>query len=148
VIDIYTLATEGDDLVVANPNLKSELIQYLNKKKMFTDHICLKDAEVVYVDIHIDVILDHFHKKFEKEINERVDRRIDNFFNINAWDFGQSMAESDIIKLLSDIQEISNFNINFTTAKGGGDSSIIDVKYYEIIRPDNIYISFTYKMPE
>jgi len=152
IIDIYILAMEGnDDLTNASPNLKSGLNEYLNKKKMLTDHICLKDGEVVYVDIHIDVILSSFQKRFEKDIRERINRRIDDFFILSAWDYGRPLVEADIIKLLSDIQEISSFNINFTSTKGlesGDDSNVVEAKYYEIIRPDNIYLSFTYKMPE
>lgn len=148
VVDIYVLAREGDDdLDKASDNLKEDLYSFMKTKKMFTDHICIKDGDVVYVDIHVDLILDRFYQRVEKDLREKVNRRIENFFLVAGWDYGQSLFESDVIKLISDLPEISSVRVNFTSPNviEEGNHSIIEAKYHEVIRPDNIFVSFNYK---
>ncbi|NIQ15544.1 MAG: hypothetical protein GTO02_14440 [Candidatus Dadabacteria bacterium] len=61
------------------------------------------------------------------------------------------MRETDIVKHLSDIQEVNHFDITFTTAKGlesgEGNNNMITVQYDQIINLDNLSLSFNYKSP-
>ncbi len=58
------------------------------------------------------------------------------------------MKEKDIIKQLSSIKEVGQFDIEFTTNLGIEHSkqseNVVSTKYNEIIRPDNVVINFTY----
>lgn len=150
VIDLYVLAQDGsNNLAVANSSLKKELLEELGTKGMFTDHICVKDGNIVDVDVHIDIYIDKINKKFEENIKEKVQRRINNFFAITRWEFGQTLRETDIVKALADINEVSHFDISFTTAKGlesgMGENEIVTVAQNEIIILDNLSMAFSYK---
>jgi hypothetical protein len=149
IIDVHILARNNNELVEPNENLKNELIQELETKKMFTDFICIKSGTISLVDVHIDIFLDRSLKKYEDSIKEKTDRRIKHFFSIYNWEFGQTLREADIIKILADIKEIKRIELNFTTAKnlesGDGHSQTITAHHNEIIRPDNINIAFNYQ---
>ena len=150
VIDIIILAKTGDHrLVKATDNLKAALIQHLNKKKMFTDHLCIKDGEVVYVDVNVNVYLNKNMKKFENEIKGKITEKLGQHFDLNNWDFGRSLREKEVTKHLSPIKEVRQFDIGFTTSKSIEQDkvaeNVITAKYNEIIRPDNVNINFTYE---
>ena len=149
VIDLYVLSKDSDDdLIKANDNLKMELLAELNKKKMFTDYVCVKDGNIIPVDVHVDVFLDKYHRKFEESVKERVTRRMNAFFSTNNWEYGQTLRETDIVKALSDVKEVSHFDITFTTAQSlesGVDNNIVSTRYNEIINLDNFSMSFNYK---
>ncbi len=150
IVDIYILAREGrGGLTKANTNLKQELTIELGKKKMFTDHVCLRDGEIVATDVFIEIVIDRFQKQYESNIRERIERRIEEFFALANWEFGQVLKDSDIIKTLADVREVDQFEVTFTTVNslesGKGSTRIVEPKYYEIVRPDNIHVSFSYK---
>lgn len=152
VIDCYVLSKEGDnDLVKANDNLKRELLEYLGERKMFTDHMCVKDGEIVDVDVHADIYLERHHRKFEELIKDKIEKRLTAFFKIDNWSYGRTLRETDIVKHLSDIQEVNHFDITFTTTQalesGEGSNNMVTVKYYQIINLDNLSLSFNYKAP-
>ena len=144
IIDLFILVRNGlNGLAKANSQFKEELTNALDDVKMLTDTICLKDGEIVDVNIMIDVTLDKFYKKFEDDIRASMENKIDLFFNLNNWDYGQSLQEADIIQSLADIKQIRNINIAFNTIEVPS-AKIIATKYYEIIRPESITINFLY----
>jgi hypothetical protein len=150
IIDIYLLAREGSyGLIKPNANLKSELSEELVKKKMFTDMICLRDGEVVEVDIHITCSLDRVHRSNEASIRERVLRRLFQFFSLSNWEFAQSLRDSDLVKALVDIKELEQIEVSYTTVssieQGQGTVNAVYPKYNQIIRPDNMMIDFSYR---
>lgn len=112
---------------------------------MFTDFICIKDGSIVLADITIDLILNKFYKKFEEEIREKVTRKVNQFFNLSNWDYAKNLKENDLIKYLSEIKEISRFDINFTTDDENNGGNLVRTKFYEIIRTDTINITFSYE---
>jgi hypothetical protein len=151
IIDIIVLAKTGDHrLIKASDNLKDALLQNLNRRKMFTDHLCIKDGEVLYVDISISAYLNKNLKKFETEIRNKVVEKLAAYFDLNNWDFGRSLKEKEITKNLAAIKEVRQFDIGFTTNKGieydKVSENIVTVKYNEVVRPDNININFTYEV--
>lgn len=143
IIDLYLLAQDGTDLVIASNELKTSLNDELNSKKMFTDFVCLKDGVVKIVDVSLDFTVNKFYKKFELEIKTNVTNRITAFFDINNWDYNQILKDTDLIKQISDIKEIESIQITFVTQDGVSGTTVVP-KFYEIIRPDNISISFIY----
>lgn len=146
IIDIYVLARKDQDgLEIAGNQLKIELEDYLNSKKMITDFICIKNGVIIQTDIAIDVILDRFYRKFEDELRTKVERRINSFFRISNWEYAETLRDTDIIKELSDINEIKRFEITLTTNDENNSGQIVTAKYYEIIRSDDIEINFTYE---
>ena len=144
IVDLYVLAINTGVLQIASDNLKSDLNNYINTNKMLTDFVCIKDGVILSTDILIDLTLDRSNRKFEAELNDSVTRLINIFFNINNWDFGDVLKDTDVIKILSSVNQIKGFNITFVTQQGAS-GQVITPKYYEIIQPDNINISFVYE---
>lgn len=145
VIDIYILANGGNEMLEeANDELKMDLSEMLEDKKMMTDLICIKNGEVLEVDVSIEVTISRINRKFEQEIKEKILIKANEFFSLNNWEFGQNLREADLIKSLSLIKESQGFDIVFTTNDSNNSGSLVLAKYYEIIRPNEINISFMY----
>ena len=146
VIDLYILSKlDTDDLTQSDNGLKVILQNELKNIKMITDYICIKDGVVVEVDVNIDISMDKFYRKFEDEFKERINRKATSFFSLNNWDYGKTLKSIDLIKYLSDIPEITSVDINFQTNNQNNSGEIVTTKFYEIVRPSIIIISFVYE---
>lgn len=146
VIDLYILAREdADNLISPDNGLKVELQSALQDKKMLTDLICIKDGVVVEVDVLVDITMNKFYRKFEEEFRERVIRRINGFFLLNNWDYGKTLKSVDLIKQLADVPEIISTDVHFQTTSEQNSGEVVTTKFYEIIRPTNITITFVYE---
>ena len=144
IIDLFVLVRSGlNGLSKASSQFKEELTNALDDVKMMTDNICIKDGEVIDVNIMIDVTFDKFYKKFEDDIRASIENKIELYFNLTNWDYGQPLQEADIIQSLSDLKQIKSIDIMFSTVEIPS-AKIITTKYYEIIRPESITINFLY----
>lgn len=144
VVDIYVLARDGNfGLQEANENLKVDLINMLEEKKMMTDYICIKDGQVLEVDAFIEVKLSRINKKFEQEIRVNIENKINDFFSLKNWEYGQTLNETDLVKSLAAVKQAEGFDITFTTNLDSGNS--VNAKFYEIIRPNLVEIAFMYQ---
>jgi hypothetical protein len=112
---------------------------------MLTDHVCIRDGQILYVDVTVDAVLNRIYRKFEDELRIKITRRIQNFFNLQRWDYNQNLKDSDMLKVLSDIREVNRYDLSFITNDPNNSGLNVSTKYYEIIRPDNIDINFTYE---
>lgn len=112
---------------------------------MITDHICIKNGTIIQVDTQIDVIIDRLYRKFEEEIRVKIERRLVDLFALPNWEYGQTLKEGEIVKALSDLKEVKEYNINFVTDDDENGGSTVTAKYYEIIRPDVTEINFVYE---
>jgi hypothetical protein len=146
IIDIYVLSKDGENGLQESTNgLKVELIAEYDQKKMFTDHICIKNGVVIEVDVQIDVVMDKFYRKFEDEFREQILRRIDTFFNLNNWDYNKDLRDRDLAKEISDIKEIDSIEINFVTENENNSGEIVVTKFFEIIRSSDIELNFVFQ---
>jgi len=146
IVDLYVLARKDQDgLEEAGDQLKVQLEEYIDERKMITDHVCIRNGVIILVDTQIDVIIDRFYRKFEEELRIKIERRLTDFFALPNWEYGQTLKDSEIVKTLSDLKEIKEFNINFVTDDDNNGGSAVTVKYYEIIRPDVTEINFVYE---
>jgi len=146
IIDLYILAKDGlSGLVVATDELKNSLTNYMNQVKMFTDFLCIRDGQVVLVDTTVDVVMDRLYRKFEDEFRVKIQRRLDAFFALSNWDYGDTLREVDVTKVLSDLKEINSIDLNFSTNDPNNGGNIVTSRFFEIIRPDTIFINFTYE---
>ena len=146
IIDLYVLAKNGiSDLQEASMELKNSLENYINGVKMFTDFVCIRDGQVVYVEVDIDVVMDRLYRKFEEEFRIKIQRRLDAFFALNNWEYGESLRDNDITKTLSDLKEINRMEITFVTDDPNNGGNIVTTDFNQIIRPDLILVNFTYE---
>jgi hypothetical protein len=146
VVDIYVLAKEGSyGLAEADDNLKMELADMLESKKMVTDYLCLRDGVVVETDVFLEVKISRINKKFEQEIRANIENKIDEFFALSAWDYGKELRESDLVKTLASVKQAEGFDIVFTTDDENNSGQVVRTKFYEIVRPGSIEIAFMYQ---
>ena len=103
------------------------------------------DGEIILTNVSVNVVLDKYYKKFEDEIKFNMNSRIENFFHLDNWDYEQNLRDVDIIKALSDMQQPSRYDIYFTTSDPDNSGKFVRARYFEIIRPESISISFTYE---
>lgn len=145
IVDLYILAKDDDDnLTTATNELKVDLSEEINLKKMITDFVCIRDGEIIDVDVSIDVTMDRSNKKFEPEFQVEIERRVTSFFNLNNWEFGDDLREIDLVKELTDIKQIETMDITFTTNDEDNSGSLVTTKFFEIVRPDDITINFIF----
>ena len=146
IVDLYILARNGvDSLQEASNELKVALERYLNDVKMITDFICIRNGSIIYVDISIDVVMDRLYRKFEEEFKVKIQRRLDQFFAVSNWEFGEQLRDVDITKTLSDLKEITNIDVTFTTDNPNNGGHLVNARFFEIIRPDVTNITFTFE---
>lgn len=145
VIDLYILSRQGTDgLQESSDELKMDLAEMLEEKKMITDYICIKNGQIIEVDVSLEATLSRINKKFEQEILQNIQERINEFFSLNNWDYGQNLRETDLIKFLSSIKEVQSYDAVFTTNDENNSGNLVSAKFYEIIRPSQINIAFMY----
>jgi hypothetical protein len=117
----------------------------MNNNKMMTDYLNVLDGEIILSNISINVIIDKYYKKFEDDIKANIVSRTENLFSLNNWDYEQNLRDVDIIKALSDLQQPRRYDIYFTTSDPDNSGKIVRARYFEIIRPETISVSFTYE---
>jgi hypothetical protein len=146
IIDLYVLSVNGViGLQRSTDELKADLAIALEDKKMITDHICIRDGIVIPVDVVIDIKVDKFYKKLREELNVKVTNAVNKFFSLPNWEYGQPLRDADLIKFLSEIKEINQIDITYTTNDPNNSGIIVTAKYNEIIRPDTISIAFLFE---
>lgn len=145
VVDLYILAKkDDDDLEEASDELQADLAEMIEENKMITDYVCIKNGEVIEVDVSIEVSVSRINKKFEQEIKQKIENNTNEFFRLYNWEFGKTLRDSDLIRILSQIRETQSYDIVFTTNEEENSGSTVYTKFYEIIRPTSINISFMY----
>lgn len=146
ILDIFVLVKNGTDgLQPASTQFKAELIEYLNTKKMMTDFVCIKDGIIINTNISIDVVLDKYYRTFEDTIRAKIERNLAIFFNLQNWDYGQSLRDTDVMKALSSVNEAYRYEVSLTTDDPNNSGRLVSAKYYEIIRPETTTILFNYE---
>ena len=145
VVDIYILSKlNANGLQEANDELKNDLSEMLEEKKMITDFVCLKNGQIIETDVSVVVEVPRTERKFEQEIRQNIEVKINDFFSLSNWDYGQTLKDSDLIKNLSAIKSAKSFDVIYTTNDEDNSGIIVTAKFYEIIRPDVVEISFMY----
>ena len=145
IIDLYILARDGtSDLIKAGNELKVELTEALNDKKMLTDYICIRDGKVLSVDIAVEATADKFFRKFEQEARTRITENVSNFFSINNWEYNKDLKDVDLIKSLAPIESIQSYEIDFQTNDADNSGNLVTAAFDEIIRPGTVDITFLY----
>lgn len=146
IVDLYILARDGlSGLETATDELKNSLTNYMNQIKMFTDFLCIRDGQVILVDTTVDVVMDRLYRKFEDEFRVKIQRRLDAFFALSNWEYGETLREVDVTKVLSDLKEINSIDLNFSTNDPNNGGNTVTSRFFEIIRPDVTVINFTYE---
>ncbi len=145
IIDVYILALDAPgNLMKASNELKVALNDKITNLKMLTDFVCIRDGTVLYVDTSIEIVVPAMYRKFQEQIGATITNVVGQFFALSNWDFGQTLRETDLAKDLASVQYVDGYNIHFTTNDPNNSGITVTTEYYEIIRPANLSMSFTY----
>ena len=138
MVDIYVVAKATNNQVErANVTYKQELLTYLNKYKMITDHVTVVDALVRTIDLTIQINIDREVENFEEEIKREVAKRAVDYFNVDNRDFGELFALADFRRELHKVSDVRFAEITNL-------SSDIKLNFNEIIQLNNIEINVEY----
>jgi hypothetical protein len=139
VIDIYVLVRSGNDgLALPSPQFKYLLLQALDQYKMLTDYVVIKDGEINFVNVSITGFLPSVYAKFDVDIKNQIILEANNFFALSNWDFGQTLRSVDMLQALSNITQVTNYEITFDLVSTVAVEALTEVpaQYYQIIRPN------------
>ena len=112
-MNLYVLSYDNDKhLVNANTAIKENLMVYLDKHRMLTDAINIKNAYVVNIEAFYDItVLPNYSAK---EVQLKCNDVLKTYFDIEKWQINQPIIIADIISLL---------------ASTDGVQSVLDVKF-------------------
>ena len=146
IIDLFILANGGmNTLQTASDGLKEQLSTYLSQYKMMTDYICIKDGEILSIDVQVDLNVNSFFQKFNDEIITNATNQINNYFALANLAFGQDLQSGDIVQTLASVREIERSTITFINPMDPNNAgSMVTPLYYQVIVPDLITINITY----
>lgn len=146
IIDLYILAKDGTNgLTEASDQLKIELLEYMEGKKMLTDNICVRDGVIIATDIILEITINKAFRKFQDELVSKVKFKLTTFFALSNWEYGKSLKDSEVMRSLSDMKEIIDISVSFTTEDPDNGGSIVTAKYYQIIRDDATTINLVFE---
>jgi hypothetical protein len=66
------------------------------------------------------------------------------FFNIQNWEYGQSLRDIDLLKALANVAEPYQYEITFITDDQNNGGKLVTTKFFQIIRPNNLNVNYTY----
>lgn len=138
MIDLYVLqsATENH-LERASYEFKNELLQYMDKYRMLTDHLTVVDGLVRTMDLVTTLYIDKSARLGTEDIKQRVANRITDYFSVTNRDFGLPFIYSDVVNSVLKDPGVRFFKIeNFP-----GD---VHVDFNEIIQLNNLEITVEY----
>ncbi len=112
-LNLYILSYNADkQLVNANTAIKENLKVYLDRYRMITDGINIKNAYVVNFRIlyEITVLPDYS----AKEVLLYCTDELTSFFDIEKWQINQPIVKADIIRTLANVKGVQSvLNVNF-----------------------------------
>jgi hypothetical protein len=145
LLDIFVLVRDGENgLAKSNSQFKQELKNVLEVRKMLTDNINILDGEIVYVDVNLQVFINRQFRTFESNINEKIMRDLAIFFNLQNWEYGQTLRDIDLLKALANVAEPYQYEITFVTDDPNNGGKFVATKFYQIIRTNNMNVNYTY----
>jgi len=146
IIDLYVLAKNGsNDLQPVGDQLKDLLSDYIQTVKMITDYVCIKDGVIVTVDTIVDVIVPKFFRKFQDQIQAQIQQALSSFYALSNWDYGDALDDTDVIKALTSVSNITSATVTFTSNDPNRFGDMIVTQYFEIIRPDTTTINIIFE---
>ena len=114
---------------------------------MMTDSVCVKSGESVLQDVSIGVLASRLYMREQVGIEQNIRDRFESFFRLENWYFGKALRKSELLRYLSGIPEITSLDVvlESNSADLDPDPDVVEVSAYQIIRPGDLQISFTFE---
>jgi hypothetical protein len=144
-VNLYVLSyDENRQLTQVNDALTSNLLTYLRRYRMLTDGINIVDGYII--NIGVEFVITVFKGNNKKDVLKNVIAAVQNFFNIDRWEFSQSISLSSLrleMAKVDGVQTIVSLNItNLTPLTTNGETySSIEYDIDAATKNDTIYPS-------
>jgi hypothetical protein len=139
-LDLYILAYDSNyNLTTASTTLKENLAKYLNRYRMATDALNIKDAFYINIGINFDIVVKSGYNN--NLILSKCISSLQDHFNIKKWNINQPIILSDIYSLLLKIDGVQSVVKVEITNKQGGNYSPYAYDIKGATRQGNIYPS-------
>ena len=106
-LNLYILSYDANKrLVKTNNAIKENLKTYIDKYRIITDSISIRDAYVINIGVNFEItVLPYFSAK---EVLLNCITKLKNFFAIDRWAIRQPIIISDIFRLLTGTEGVQN----------------------------------------
>ena len=130
-MNMYILAYNSNkNLVTANTALKENLKTYLNKYRMLTDAINIKNAYIVNIGIAFEVMI--LPNYSANDVVAKCIKYLKEYFAIDKWQINQPIYKANIINGLLTIKGVQTVTkldiINLFNSAQGYIPNIYDIK--------------------
>jgi hypothetical protein len=118
-INLYLLGYDfNGNLTNLNRAVKENLKTYLNEYKILTDGVNINDGFIINIGIDFEIIV---YKNYNKnEVLTLCINEIKDYFNINNWQFNQTINLSEIELLIANVEGVSSVpNLKISNKCGG-----------------------------
>ena len=106
-LDMYILAYDSNKrLTTASTTLKQNLATYLNKYRMVTDAINIKDAFYINIGINFDIVIQSGYNN--NDIVTNCILALKDHFDISRWTINQPIVLSDITSRLLQVKGVQS----------------------------------------
>jgi hypothetical protein len=121
-INLYLLGYDvNGNLTNLNSAIKENLKTYLNEYRMLTDGININDGFVINIGLEFELIVYPNYNK--SEILTKCMVELKDYFNIENWQFNQTINLNEIELLLANIEGVSSVPLMKITNKCNGNYS-------------------------
>jgi hypothetical protein len=121
-INLYLLGYDiNGNLTNLNSAIKENLKTYLNEYRMLTDGININDGFVINIGIEFELIVYPNYNK--SEILTKCIIELKDYFNIDNWQFNQTINLNEIELLLANVEGVSSVPMMKVTNKCSGNYS-------------------------
>jgi hypothetical protein len=102
-MNLYILTYNANkQLTNANDAIKENLKNYLNRFRMLTDSINIKDAYRISIQVYFTItVLQDYNSK---EVLLKCTNVLKDYFDIDKWQINQPIVKADIIRLLANVK--------------------------------------------
>jgi len=106
-MNMYVLSFNADkQLTVANQAIKTNLRTYIDKYRMMTDAINIKDAYIVNIGVKFEIMI--LNNYASQEVLVECIKVLKDYFNIDRWQINQPIYINDIYSKLLAVRGVQN----------------------------------------
>tara|TARA_R110000824_G_scaffold60804_2_gene162231 strand:+ start:27 stop:578 length:552 start_codon:yes stop_codon:yes gene_type:complete len=118
-LNLYVLGElNGGNLIAPNSELKINLRQWLEPRRMLSDRIDILDGKIINLGINFEVLADLDVNRFTL-VDSCIQAIIDKYLNVKP-NIGDALYISEIYKILNDVPGVTDtLNVEFVNKAGG-----------------------------
>jgi hypothetical protein len=119
-LNLYTLGYDNNkNCIPLNAAIKSNLKAYIDRYRMLTDSLNIRDAFVINIKVLFDIVpLPNYNSN---DVLLRCIARLKDFFDIDRWQINQPIIHSEVLMALLEVkgvQTASNVRISNVSSEG------------------------------